>query len=462
MNIRNIITMAVSASCLLPFASGLTEEYSVPENLKANKEALKVTIQMSDKTVCSAVAKYSPTESGSYSLKTPSVKKRAGVDPAEIVIDVPDSCVVYEDSVYKLFPDSKPFDDVQVRLTLGHEATHKYDINRHPIVGINSLLKSEAAKHRLSQQNLNKLHAEISNCMEARAVFNKILTYAAYLKNCKDNNRQDAYHKVRMRIKGNTSFEGLPLNVADLKDNKHIISIAYYTIVNNYGNAKIRQSGKRYVDALHEYYGKNPDRYAVETFLDYNGQFRFNTNVDYVTPDTVAQIEANCNKLDALCKEYEKEALQILQKSQGDPLIAFHNSKNTFELGVELFVLHPCHLVEILRRVQDRDSAEAVSAASDALLPQWLDHFNAIKAKSDAAPALSFEEAMVFMKKALPLGNQTFQQDLMPEFARLRRVNYYNNTSLKDYVLKSENALISLSQELRESARKGAKEFLGQ
>ncbi len=462
MNIRNIITMAVSASCLLPFASGLTEEYSIPENLEVNRKALKVTIQMSDKTVCRAEANVSSPHFGGYRIMSPKVNKIDGVNPSEIVVDVPDSCVVFADSIYEAFPDSKSFDDIQIRLTTGHEETHKYDINRHPIVGINGVVKRLAAKHQLSQQNLNKLYADISDCTEGRAVFNMILSYAAYLKNCKDKNQQDAYHKVRMKVNEKVKYEGLPLNVADLKDNKHILSVAYHTIVNRYGDVKVRQSGTRYVDALHGYYGSNPEKYAAETFLDVNGQFKFNTNVDYVTPETIAQIDAKCDKMDALCKEYKKEALQILQKSQGDPLIAFHNSKNTFELGFELFVLHPCHLVEILRRVQDRDSAEAVSAASDALLPQWLDHFNAIKAKSDAAPALSFEEAMVFMQKALPLGNKTFQQGLMPEFARLRRVNYYNNTSLKDYVLKSENALIALSQELRESARKGAKEFLGQ
>lgn len=438
--------MAVSASCLLPFASGLTEEYSVPENLKANKEALKVTIQMSDKTVCSAVAKYSPTESGSYSLKTPNVKKRAGVDPAEIVIDVPDSCVVYEDSVYKLFPDSKPFDDVQVRLTLGHEATHKYDINRHPIVGINSLLKSEAAKHRLSQQNLNKLYAEISNCMEARAVFNKILTYAAYLKNCKDNNRQDAYHKVRMRIKGNTSFEGLPLNVADLKDNKHIISIAYYTIVNNYGNAKIHQSGKRYVDALHEYYGKNPEQYAVETFLDYNGQFRFNTNVDYVTPDTVAQIEANCNKLDALCKEYEKEALQILQVAYAGKIK--NQSTGLYEMMLDLYHRDIALMINILSCVNDAQKADAVCDDTTGALAQWYEQYNEkimkfkLMTQAGAAETLTPEQW-----KHLSFGilgeraqNQAAYQRALKRFERR---NYYGSQKLRELMSKIQFAIES-------------------
>lgn len=462
MNIRSIITMAVSASCLLPFASGLTAEYSIPENLEVNRKALKVTIQMSDKTVCRAEANVSSPHFGGYSVKSPKVKKLEGVDPSEIVVDVPDSCVVYADSIYKAFPDSKPFDDIQIRLTTGHEATHKYDINRHPIVGINGGVEREAAEHRLSQQNLNKLYADISDCMEARAVFNVILSYAAYLKNCKDKNQQDAYHKVRMKVNEKDKFEGLPLNVADLKDNKHILSVAYHTIVNRYGNSKVSQSGTRYVDALHGYYGSNPEQYAAETFLDVNGQFKFNTNVDYVTPETIAQIEAKCDKMDALCKEYEKEAMQILQKSMGDPIIAFANGEKSLELACVLFVIHPCHLGEILRRVQDKDSAEAVSASSDALLPQWLDHFNEIKSKSDAVPGLSFDELKVFVRKVLPLGNQTFEQGLMPEFARLRRVNYYNNTSLKDCVLKAENALMALRQELMESARSGLKEFWGQ
>ena len=132
------------------------------------------------------------------------------------------------------------------------------------------------------------------------------------------------------------------------------------------------------------------------------------------------------------------------------------------ELACELFVSHPCQLVEILKRVQDKDSAEAVSAASDALLRQWLAHFNAIKSKSDAAPDLSSNEAMVFMFKVIPMRNQVYQQALMPEFERLRRANYYNSAALKDCVLKSENALIALNNEQSNSARKEAKEVLGQ
>jgi len=60
------------------------------------------------------------------------------------------------------------------------------------------------------------------------------------------------------------------------------------------------------------------------------------------------------------------------------------------------------------------------------------------------------------------LREKVIKLGLIPGFARLRRVNYYNSTALKNYVQKAENALITLNNNISESARKGAKEFLGQ
>ena len=428
------------------------------DDLKWNKKAIQVSIARNKKEVTIDTKSKEYKGGDPYGVTRSWTKAPVSIetdgDVKKFSFTTEHEVRIFSEIINRKKENQNKYDDIELKITIGHEETHAYDDDKMPLLALRGYLIQEVITNVSEQKKLQSLADDITISKEARAVFNQLLTYASYLKQCQIAG-QDAYRNLlNMPVKDTVITAAVLKNMTDAQ----LLYFAHDTIVKQYGTGKIAGTTTSYVEAFKGYFSPNPLQYAIN--LGFNFQ---PAKEGYVTPGRVMQLDPKQqDKLLKQYEEYEKFAMEMLQKYQGDPLIAFHNSKNTFELGFELFVLHPCHLVEILRRVQDRDSAEAVSAASDALLPQWLDHFNAIKAKSDAAPALSFEEAMVFMQKALPLGNKTFQQGLMPEFARLRRVNYYNNTSLKDYVLKSENALIALSQELRESARKGAKEFFGQ
>lgn len=422
------------------------------DDLKWNKKAIQVSITRNKKEVLVDYGKMMNESRKVLGVTTPStgvLSITSHDDVKKFRFSVKPEVFVLAKNVNSQLSDQNKYENIMIRVTLGHEETHAYDIENMPLICLHGGIMEKIAAPA-DKKELQRLYDEITIYMEARAVFNGMLTYAAYLKHCQQCG-QNAY---------SIASPNIPISADSLKNmsDAALITRAYSETLAKYrANNYIRNTKETYAGAFKRLFLPDPGQYAIKL------GFNFQPAKGYVTPERVKQLDPKQQgKLLKQYAEYEKFAMEMLQKYQGDPLIAFANSKAPLELACELFVIHPCHLVEILKRVQDEESAEAVSASSDALLPQWLDHFNAIKAKSDAAPDLSFEEVMVFMRKVLPLGNQTFHQGLMPEFARLRRVNYYNNTSLKDYVLKSENALISLSQELRESAGKGAKEFLGQ
>ena len=428
------------------------------DDLKWNKKAIQVSVARNKKEVIIDTKSKEYKGGEPYGVARSWTKAPVSIetdgDVTKFSFTTEHEVRIFSEIINRYKVDQDKYDDIALKITIGHEETHAYDDDKMPLLSLHGYLIQNVIKDVSEQKKLQSLMDEITISKEARAVFNTLLTYASYLKQCQIAG-QDAYRKLpNMPIKDTAITAAVLKNMTDAQ----LLYFAYDTYIKQFRNGKIDGTTTSYVDAFKGYFSPNPLQYAIN--LGFNFQ---PAKEGYVTPGRVMQVDPK--QLDKLLKqyaEYENFAMEMLQKYQGDPLIEFESSKASLELACELFVIHPCHLVEILRRVQDKDSAEAVSASSDALLPQWLDHFNEIKSKSDAAPDLSFEEAMVFMRKVLPLGNQTFQQGLMPEFARLRRVNYYNNTSLKDCVLKAENALMALRQELRESARGGLKEFLGQ
>lgn len=428
------------------------------DDLKWNKKAIQVSIARNKKEVTI------DTKSKEYKGGDPyGVTRSRMVSPVSVETDgdvkkfsftTEHEVRIFSEIINRKKEDQDKYDDIALKVATGHEETHAYDNDKMPLLSLHDYLIKKVIANVSEQNKLQSLKDDITISMEARAVFNQLLTYASYLKQCQIAGK-DAYRKLpNMPVKDTVITAAVLKNMTDAQ----LLYFAHDTFVKQYGTGKIAGTTTSYVDAFKGYFSPNPLQYAIN--LGFNFQ---PAKEGYVTPGRVMQLDPKQqDKLLKQYEEYEKFAMEMLQKYQGDPRIAFENSQNTMELAIELFVLHPCHLVEILERVQDKDSAEAVSAASDALLPQWLDHFNAIKAKSDVAPDLSSDEAMVFMFKVIPMRNQVYQKGLMPTFERLRHANYYNSASLKDCVQKSESALINLNNELSNSAKKGAKEFLGQ
>ncbi|MBQ8517059.1 MAG: hypothetical protein IJ498_05720 [Akkermansia sp.] len=422
------------------------------DDLKWNKKAIQVSIARNKKEVLVDYGKMLNESRKVLGVTTPSpgvLSITSHDDVKKFHFSVKPEVFVLAKNVNSQLSDQNKYENIMIRVTLGHEETHAYDIENMPLIcfhgGIMEKIVTPADK-----KELQRLYDEITIYMEARAVFNGMLTYAAYLKHCQQCG-QNAY---------SIASPNIPISAASLKSmsDADLITRAYSETLAKYrANNYIRNTKETYAGAFKRLFQPDPGQYAIKL------GFNFQPAKGYVTPERVKQLDPR--QQDKLLKQYEQYenfAMEMLQKYQGATLIEFANSESSMELACELFVSHPCQLVEILKRVQDKDSAEAVSAASDALLRQWLAHFNAIKSKSDAAPALSSNEAMVFMFKVIPMRNQVYQQALMPEFERLRRANYYNSAALKDCVLKSENALIALNNEQSNSARKEAKEVLGQ
>ncbi len=426
------------------------------DDLKWNKKAIQVSIVRNKKEVTI------DTKSKEYKGGDPYGVTKTDYTPISVETDgdvkkfsftTEHEVRIFSEIINRKKDDQDKYDDIALKVATGHEETHAYDNDKMPLISLHDYLIKNVITNVSEQKKLQSLKDDITISKEARAVFNQLLTYASYLKQCQIAG-QDAYRKLpNMPVKDTVITAAVLKNMTDAQ----LLYFAHDTFVKQYGTGKITGTTTSYVDAFKGYFSPNPLQYAIN--LGFNFQ---PAKEGYVTPERVMLLDPKQqDKMLKQYEEYEKFAMEMLQKYQGDPLIEFANSENSLELARVLFVIHPHQLVEIMERVQDKDSAEAVCSSSDALLPQWIAHFNEIEMKFDVDD-LSPDETMKFLFEVVPVRNKVIKLGLIPGFARLRRVNYYNSTALKNYVQKAENALITLNNNISESARKDAKEFLGQ
>ncbi len=360
--------------------------------------------------------------------------------------------LAFEKNINNKYDGQNNYDNVHVGMVLGHELTHVYDMDRMPLHPFSGYIKGQIS-NVAEKAELQRLSDELTILMEGRAVFNEILTYAAYLKKCQIAGK-DAYRRLR-----NTPATKTLLPAAVLKNmtDAQLLYFAHDAVVNQYGNGKIHDTATSYVDALKMCFSQDPLQYAI------NLGFNFTLAMEgYVTPESVMLLDSKQqDKLLKQYEQYEKYAMEMLQKYQGDSLFTFANSTTSMELVCDLYLSHTCQLVNILNKIQNKDSAEAVSSHPTSIMPKWYAHHNEIYLKSKAIPALSEDEVMIFFTKVLPMRAEIYKQYLLPEIDRLQRANYYECQALKDWVQKAENTQNQLHLELRESGRKGAKKILG-